>query len=414
MVYAREFHAYYCNYCGNSTDSHSKHHSHHQPQQSEIELQSDETVDLDVKYSTTDGITDDDDDAKNPFWIRLGEHAFIIKKYIISTSLQTSNMTFAITLSTMVVISALMALIVLSATLSWSSPSTIADLNQTQEAEVAGARTELIMEADKEDAILLVSLLANELETRLNKSGAILEITSKLPEVTSTPFADSISPELHGIPRDADMPKRKVAQDILAADKDFQVIFFLMPNGDAYLDEPYSRQENLTVNNFAFRDYFKGPVETGNTYLGNVFVSTSSGQPQANIAVPVYSNNGSLVGVWSGGLNFSRLSNSLQSLNLTSTAGDDERIVYVDGQGQKIADSYTQLLLPANTTTQSESFADLQAFKNAINGQSGSTTEIVNNTMMRVSYHPVKTFSNTWVILFMQPYENETSTNNAG
>jgi hypothetical protein len=83
----------------------------------------------------------------------------------------------------------------------------------------------------------VVSILADELETKINKSGAILEITSRLSETKSTPFASSISPELHGISEDLDMAKRKVAQDILAADKDFQVIFFLMPNGDVYFVE---------------------------------------------------------------------------------------------------------------------------------------------------------------------------------
>jgi hypothetical protein len=33
-----------------------------------------------------------------------------------------------------------------------------------------------------------------------------------------------------------------------------------MPNGDEYMVEPYSRQQNLTGNNFAFRDYYKGAV----------------------------------------------------------------------------------------------------------------------------------------------------------
>jgi len=60
--------------------------------------------------------------------------------------------------------------------------------------------------------------------------------------------------------------------------------------------------------------------------------------------------------------NFSK---SLQSANLTNS---DERIVYVDQQGQKVADSDSQLLSRPNT--QSESFADLQSFKKAINGQS--------------------------------------------
>jgi hypothetical protein len=321
------------------------------------------------------------------------------------TSFENSSLTSAITPGTLT-IAVLMVLIVSSPPL--SSSTTMPDLNQSQPEEGAVAGTESTIEADKEDPTLVVTLLANELETRLNKSGAILEITSRLPEVNSASFASSISPELHGIPRDADIPKRKVAQDILAADKDFQVIFFLMPNGDMYLEEPYSLQENLTRNNFAFRDYYKGAVETGNTYLGNVIISAATGSPQAYIATPMYSENSNdgthLVGLWTGGLNLTNLSKSLQSLNLTSNG---EHIVYADGQGQKVADSNgSQSLLTANIPTiQNESsFADLQAFKNAINGQSsGSTTEIVNGTMMLVSYHPVKAFSNTWVVLFMQP-----------
>jgi Cache domain len=281
---------------------------------------------------------------------------------------------------------------------STGTANTLADLSQTEAAEQA-------MDVYQNP---IVNILANELETRINKSGAILEITSKLPDVNSAPFASSISPELHGIPKDADMPKRKVAQDILDTDKDFEVIYFLMPNGDMYLVEPYSRQDNLTRNNFAFRDYYRGALDTGDTYLSDILISASTGRPQANIAVPIYSenNNGTLVGLLGGGLNITMLSNWLQSLNLTN---NNERVVYVDKQGQKIADSDSQsssssLLIPNNTTSSNEPFADLQAFKNAINGQSGSTTEMINDTMMLVSYHPVKAFSNTWVVLFMEPY----------
>ncbi len=172
-----------------------------------------------------------------------------------------------------------------------SLSSSITDLNQTETA------AKEIIDAYQNP---IVNILANELETRINKSGAILEITSRLPEVNSAPFTSSISPEVHGIPRDADMPKRKVAQDILDTDKDFQVIFFLMPNGDIYFVEPYLQQQNLTGNNFAFRDYYKGALDTRDTYLSNVIISATLGRPQANIAVPMYSedNNGTLVGLW--------------------------------------------------------------------------------------------------------------------
>ncbi len=55
-----------------------------------------------------------------------------------------------------------------------------------------------------------------------------------------------------------------------------------MPNGDAYFVEPCSQQQNLTGNNFAFRDYYKGAVDTHNTYLRDVIISAALGSPQAN------------------------------------------------------------------------------------------------------------------------------------
>ena len=154
--------------------------------------------------------------------------------------------------------------------------------------------------SSSKDKSLTVSLLADNLENRLNKSAAILEITSKLPEVKNSTYASSLNQTfrtLHGIGRDLDIQKRKVAHNILSADKDFGVIFFLMPNGNVYMEEPYSRQLNLTKTNLDFRDFYKGAVSTHMTYLGNVVISASSHLPQANIAVPIYSaetNNNSL------------------------------------------------------------------------------------------------------------------------
>jgi hypothetical protein len=95
--------------------------------------------------------------------------------------------------------------------------------------------------------------LAKNLEDRIQKAGAILEITSKLPQVRDVPYANLLNQTLntlHGISENSDVDKRKIAQDILSNDKDFGAIFFLMANGDVYLVEPYKRQLNLTTNNF--------------------------------------------------------------------------------------------------------------------------------------------------------------------
>jgi hypothetical protein len=172
-----------------------------------------------------------------------------------------------------------------------------------------------------------------------------------------------------------------------------------MPNGDMYMEEPYSRQLNLTKTNFAFRDYYKGAISTHNTYLGNVVISASSGLSQANIAVPIYSSqnnnnsNRSLVGVWSGGLDLELFNKLLQSLNLT----DNERIVYVDQHGQKIADSDKK-----QSVNQNETFANFQSFKNAISGNSGSAVELMNGKKTLIVYSPLKFHSTTWAVLLIQ------------
>ena len=164
------------------------------------------------------------------------------------------------------------------------------------------------------------------------------------------------------------------------------------------MDEPYSIQQSLTANNYAFRDYFQGAIRTNSTYLGNVIITiAASGNREAVIAVPIYSlkDNSTIVGVWAGGIDFNVLNKELQSLNITSL-NDGIRVVYVGHNGQKIADS------DMNKSETPESFATLNSFKNAMNGHSGSTMDMVDNKKMLITYHPVNVFHNTWVVLLMQ------------
>ncbi|HEY7777454.1 MAG TPA: hypothetical protein VIA09_02845 [Nitrososphaeraceae archaeon] len=97
-----------------------------------------------------------------------------------------------------------------------------------------------------------------------------------------------------------------------------------------------------------------------------------------------------------GGLNLPVFSGTLQSLNLTN----GERIVFVDQNGQKFADS-DEISFRIN---QNESFANLQAFNIASQEQKiGSVVEMLNGTRMLVFYEPVQIFSTTWIILLLKP-----------
>ena len=251
--------------------------------------------------------------------------------------------------------------------------------------------------------LLITNILANNLENHIKKGAAILEITSKLPQVRYVSYAHLLNQTLntlHGIPQYADIEKRQVAKNILSSNSDFQIVIFIMPNGDVYFAEPYSRQQVSTANNLAFRDYFKGVFRTNDIYLGDPSRSVSSGQMQSVIAIPVYSlkDNSTIVGVWAGGIDFNILNKELQALNIMSSSSDSNntRVVYVGHNGQKVADSNT------NKSKTPESFATLNSFKDAINGKSGSIVDTVDNKKMLVTYHPVKAFHNIWVVLLMQ------------
>jgi C4-dicarboxylate-specific signal transduction histidine kinase len=251
--------------------------------------------------------------------------------------------------------------------------------------------------------VLITKILAKNLENRLQKAGAILEVTSKLPQVRNVSYAHLLNQTLnilHGIPRDADIEKRQVAKNIIDSNSGLYKVFFIMPNGDMYFLEPFSTQQTLTANNYAFRDYFQGAIKTSDTYLGNVIIATAASHPrEAVIAVPVYSlrDNSTIAGVWAGSIDFNALNKELQSLNLTSLDDNNTRVVYVDSNGQKVADS------DINKSTTPESFANLSSFKDATNGQAGSTIDTANNTKMLVAYQPVKVFNNTWAVLLMRP-----------
>jgi hypothetical protein len=292
-----------------------------------------------------------------------------------------------------------LTLLILAITLGGQTPS-----NAQISPVMGGKNNTTIFENNTYQGHNYVKLLAQNMENHLDKAATILELSIMLPEVKNLTAVNLIDQtttgKLKGIPQNADILKRQVAKDILEKYGEFQVVFFLMPNGDIYMEEPFSLQKNLSKDNFAFRDYYKGVINNNDTFLGNVIVSASSGKNQAVIAVPIYSGtNRSLTGIWAGGLDMNEFNKKLQSLNLSN----NERIVYVDNLGQVVAHSDLQ------SSNRNESFANLQGFKNAIEGKSGTIKEIVNGTEMLVTYYPVKALFSNWAVLLIQPNSDNNS-----
>lgn len=248
-------------------------------------------------------------------------------------------------------------------------------------------------------------LLSDLIENRIEKATAILELTSRLPEMRTLPFLDQFSTTLHGIPPNADMEKRQIGQELLLKyPEEFVAFLYIMSNGTVYLLEPYARQQNLSTSDLSYRDYYKGMIETNDTFLGNVITSLSSGRNQAQLAVPIFdlqgndNNNGSasLIGAVSSGLNFETFNKILQSVKLSN----NERIVLVDSNGTKIADSdIKQQSSLLNSTQGDASFRQLQSFMNAVKGETGTLKEAVNGSDAEIQYTPVKAVQSNWVLL---------------
>ena len=248
-------------------------------------------------------------------------------------------------------------------------------------------------------------LISDVIENRLEKAAAVLEFTSRLPEMREPLLLGLFSPASKGIPENADLERRQIVQEILSKyPEEFVSLLFLMPNGTVYLLEPFARQQNLSTYDLSFRDYYKAGIESNHTLLSNVITTLSTGRNQVQLTLPVFSMDDgnqtiSRIGVLSGGLNIKTYNEILQSLNLSS----QERIVLLDSNGTKIGDSDAeQQSSLLKGTDGNASFRDLQSFNNAVKGQTGTVQEMVNSSNAEIKYQPVKAIQKNWVLLLFR------------
>jgi hypothetical protein len=139
----------------------------------------------------------------------------------------------------------------------------------------------------------LAKIISSNLVNYLNESASILRITGIMQEVSNAQYSDKINSSLHGISESDDIEKRQIADSILEHADAFEAITYLLSNGDMYMEEPYDRQLGLTRDNFAYRDYYQGAVNTKQAFLGDVIMSSSTGEKVALISVPIYLKEGS-------------------------------------------------------------------------------------------------------------------------
>jgi hypothetical protein len=303
--------------------------------------------------------------------------------------------------------------------------ATIAKQSQSSDQNHTFTETSKIIDGGNMSIIL--KLLSNVIETRVNKSSSLLELTSKLPEVTNVSYANMITEKFMGIPQSLDLQKRDIARNILEKDRDIVSIFFLIPKGDTYMGEPYPDQQQLPRLNYADRDWYKGVTRINDTYTSTVFLSAAIHVPAIAIAVPVYGNSiesnvgikvnqtsppPPIVGYWVGIINPVRINEDLSGFNLLNS---NNKVLLVDHNGTRVFEllpwskinvtslpSSSPLFDSQNQNQSLKSFSYLQSVQNALGGQSGSTVELIDGIKTTIYYYPVQIHPHTWALLLLQ------------
>ena len=198
---------------------------------------------------------------------------------------------------------------------------------------------------DLQDRTNHTKILADVFATRIDEITDLLETTSRYPAVRNISYANLVGTEFMGIPEFSDIEKRNVAKYLLKNESFLGVIYFTLPNGDVYLGEPYSAQEQLPRLNFADRDWYKGVSKTNETYINAVFLSAPTRAPATAIALPVYQDDSNikLMGYWVGIINIGPLWKTIKDGYIPA----DEELNVIDHEGTEIFNSgkynYTEI-----------------------------------------------------------------------
>ncbi len=264
---------------------------------------------------------------------------------------------------------------------------------------ITTALTNIIIEHEKNNILntrtIRTAILANAAKEKVEQMINLLVATSNLPQVKNTKYADQITETLKGIPENSDVEKRQIAQNILASSNDYVTIRFFMPNGDMYMQEPYSSQAHLKQINFAFRDYFQGAIKTKQPYISEMFKAQSTGDETTCVAVPIYVHN-SLIGVWSGLVQVHTFQNSLSNVPLEKNVSAK----FFDHNGHIIYDTDTSV---TNNFNYSEYKKIVEM---ALNGTSGNDIVDIHGVKTFIVYHTFKAGPHTWAVLLTQPYSD--------
>ena len=242
------------------------------------------------------------------------------------------------------------------------------------------------------DKILSLDIFADIVQDRINSIIDVLEFISDNQVLSTLPYISSVREINHGIPSHLDQNKRQVIDTILKIIPDIASIYFVLPDGNIYLGEPYAHQEQLPRLNFADREWYIGVSTTNNTYVSSVFLSASINAPAIAVAVPVLPINQSAnlvstpkeapLGYLVGIVNLQSVKEAIEKIDTDVTG----RFLVIDRNGTELVNPFDS---PTNKTINKFDYFDMLDQKSSQSSSSSKQTFVYNQNSTTVYYKPI-------------------------
>ncbi|NLK08746.1 MAG: methyl-accepting chemotaxis protein [Firmicutes bacterium] len=241
--------------------------------------------------------------------------------------------------------------------------------------------------------MLLAMSFGSQVEQYLEGAKGIVRITANLPAVKDMSYVPFIKEDIKGVPEEMDRPKRQIIQDIMEHYGQFG--YMRQVTGDEGLSvvvEPFEYQLELDRLDFSFRDWFQNAATSKDTYVSEVYVSSSIDKPVIAISHPIMDVFGRVEAVWMGALTLDMLSEIATSL----TFGETGHAYLVDQRGTLAA--YKDFEMVQNM----QDLAEAPAVQKVLQGESGTGLFLdpIERKELVTSYMPVG--GTGWGIMVVQ------------
>ena len=166
-----------------------------------------------------------------------------------------------------------------------------------------------------------------------------LEMLAIYPDFQNLSNIDKIDLTINEIPQNYEPYKREIFTELLKRNKDFSILFILLPNGDIYMSHPFEVQKSLKIHNLSDRTYFQEVVKTKSPYISDSFVDTD-GKSAFVIDVPILDENNDIKCHIGGVIHLDKLNLMLKEI----TPEESTYAMLIDREGNLIAHTQPQFL----------------------------------------------------------------------